>query len=158
WATWNNSLITHEAIAREALIDSPLAHGTAMMRREAVERAGGWIERGVPEDVDLWLRMLAGGARFAKLPRTLYSWRQHAASATRRHRRYSAQRYAELRRDALCSGWLRGREAVTVIGVGLSLETWTRDLEAAGPRVHAIEMGKPRPGWNPSPPLVLVFG
>ena len=58
WAAWHNGLLTHEAMAREALIDSPLAHGTALLRRAALARAGGWQEHGWPEDLDLWLRML----------------------------------------------------------------------------------------------------
>lgn len=32
WAAWHNALLTHESMARESLIDSPLAHGTAMLR------------------------------------------------------------------------------------------------------------------------------
>src|SRR5262245_41127174 len=30
WIDWHNGLLTHDAMAREALIDSPLAHGTAL--------------------------------------------------------------------------------------------------------------------------------
>jgi hypothetical protein len=159
WAHWHNRLLTHEAMVREVLIDSPLAHGTAMLRREALERAGGWIERNWAEDLDLWLRLLASGARFAKLPDVLYAWRQHSASATRRDRRYSAQRYAELRLDALRSGFLARREALTVIGVGVSLEAWARRLSDLGLRVQAVARGRPRPGDSlPGAPLLLVFG
>src|SRR5207247_1143735 len=88
WVAWHNGLLTHEAMARDALIDSPLAHGTALVRRAALEQVGGWQERGWPEDLDLWLRMLAAGHRFAKLPRRLYAWRQHERSATRCDPRY----------------------------------------------------------------------
>src|SRR5262249_56702244 len=84
WARWHNALSTHEAMAREALIDSPLAHGTAMIRRTWLARVGGWRDRGWPEDPDLWLRMLARGARLEKRDAPLYAWRQHSQSATRR--------------------------------------------------------------------------
>ena len=63
WAKWHNALLTHEAMASEVLIDSPLAHGTAMIRREWLERVGGWHERGWPEDLDLWVRLVRAGAR-----------------------------------------------------------------------------------------------
>lgn len=72
WSDWHNRLLDHDAIANEILIDSPLAHGTAMIRRSWLERIGGWTERDWPEDLDLWLRLLARGARFTKLPHALY--------------------------------------------------------------------------------------
>src|SRR5262249_27841997 len=77
WASWHNSLLTHDAMRRELMIDSPLAHGTAMIRRAALEAVGGWRERGWAEDLDLWVRLFAHGARFGKLDRVLYGWRQH---------------------------------------------------------------------------------
>lgn len=159
WVHWHNALLTHEEMAREALIDSPLAHGTAMIRRDALERAGSWQERGWPEDVDLWLRMLRVRARLAKLPDVLYGWRQHDGSATRRDPRYAPERYAELRCEALRLGLLRRARRLTLVGVGASLAGWRIRLAAAGFDAHALEM--PRPGasarqWRP--PIVLVFG
>lgn len=119
----------------------------------------GLDRRGWAEDVDLWLRMLAGGARFAKLPRVLYGWRQHPESATRCDPRYSPGRYAALRLAALRSGLPKGHAGAALIGVGASLEAWTRRLRAAGTRVQPLDLGRPRPGLAPpAPPLVLVFG
>src|SRR5690348_807400 len=54
WARWHNALLDHAAMRRDALIDSPLAHGTALLRRGPLEAAGGWRERGWAEDMDLW--------------------------------------------------------------------------------------------------------
>jgi GT2 family glycosyltransferase len=104
WAAWHNALLDHEAIAREAFIDSPLAHGTALIRREWLARAGGWAERGWAEDLDLWLRLIEAGARFAKLPQVLHGWRQHGASATRRDPRYARARFVALKCTALARG------------------------------------------------------
>jgi glycosyltransferase involved in cell wall biosynthesis len=160
WARWHNALLTHDAMAREALIDSPLAHGTAMIRRDWLERAGGWRDLAWPEDLDLWLRMLAGGARLAKCDATLYAWRQHAASATRRDPRYAPARFAELRLDALRRGFLARRRAVSLIGVGRTLADWESRLTAVGIRVHAIEAPRPRADALQSMrfPAVFVFG
>jgi len=69
WVLWHNALLAHQAMANEALIDSPLAHGSATMRRGWLERAGGWVDRGWPEDVDLWLRLIEAGARFRQATR-----------------------------------------------------------------------------------------
>ena len=160
WAEWHDSLLTHEAMAREALIDSPLCHGTAMIRRAWLARVGGWRDRGWPEDVDLWLRLLREGARLGKCDATLYAWRQHPASATRSDPRYAAARFAELRHEALRTGFLARRRAATLVGVGRTLAEWNARLASTGIRVHAIEAA--RPGRETiralRPPVVFVFG
>ena len=160
WAAWHNSLLTHETMAREALIDSPLAHGSAMIRREALVHAGGWEEHGWPEDLDLWVRMLAAGARFAKLPRTLYAWRQHPASATRRDPRYRRDRFMALRREALERGVLHDANRVTLIGVGRSLAAWRHALADPGRDLRVLEQGRPArlALGRLATPIVLVFG
>ena len=160
WAAWHNTLLTHAQMARELLVDSPLAHGTAMFRRAALERAGGWAERGWPEDVDLWLRLASAGVRFAKLPQTLYAWRQHMESATRRQERYSQERFDHLRAHALRSGLLARATHVTVVGVGRGIRRWSTRLAREGFIVHRVGEGHPtHPVLSRlTSPAVLVFG
>jgi glycosyltransferase involved in cell wall biosynthesis len=175
WVEWHNALLEHDEMAREVLVESPLAHGTALLRRRWVERVGGWVDRGWPEDLDLWIRLLEAGARFAKLPRVLYGWRQHAGSATWRAPAFSRERVLELKRDALGRGLLRGHREVTVIGVGASLCGWSSALARRGLRVRAVEQARPAadaaragparsrsaargPAPIPPGPVVLVFG
>ena len=156
WAAWHNALLTHESMRRELLIDSPLAHGTMVARRAVLEDAGGWHERGWAEDLDLWLRLFARGARFAKLPAVLYGWRQHRTSATRTDPRYSRERFMSLKSAALETGLLRGGRRATLIGVGSSLSRWyetlgariERRIEMRGPHVRGVS--------ELSPPLVLA--
>lgn len=159
WAAWHNALMTHDEMKGEVLIDSPLAHGTAMLRRAWLERVGGWAERGWAEDLDLWIRLLDAGAHFAKLPQVLYGWRQHRGSATRRDPRYRRERFVALKLDALDRGLLRGRDRLTLVGVGESLAL-ARAAFAKTRRVHAIEARRPSPRLLASiePPAVLVFG
>ena len=38
WADWHNALLTHDDMHAERLIDSPLAHGTAVLRAEWLDR------------------------------------------------------------------------------------------------------------------------
>jgi glycosyltransferase involved in cell wall biosynthesis len=160
WARWHNALISHEAMAREALIDSPLAHGTAMIRRAWLMRVGGWRDLGWPEDLDLWLRMLAAGARLGKCGETLYAWRQHPSSATRRDPRYAPARFADLRLEALRTGFLAPRRAATLVGVGRTLQEWKSRLATTGITVRAIEAARPRPEVMRAllPRTVFVFG
>jgi glycosyltransferase involved in cell wall biosynthesis len=159
WMEWQNAVLTHAEIQRDALIDSTVTHGTAMMRRASLERVGGWREVGLPEDMDLWLRLLGDGARFAKLPDRLYGWRQHAASATRRDPRYRPERFDALRRQAL-AGFLRDRSAITLVGVGRSLARWRDGAFPETTRLLVCEAARPTTtlvaGFQT--PLVLIFG
>lgn len=157
WAAWHNALLTHESMRREALIDSPLAHGTALMRRDALEACGGWHERGWAEDLDLWLRLFEAGVRFGKVPRALYGWRQHARSSTRTDERYARERFIRLKVESLGRGLLGGGARATLVGVGASLAAWR---DALSGRVGTmVEMKRPSSavftGYRP--PFVLVF-
>ena len=75
--------------ARQAMEDLlhrgyAFAHPAAAVRREALERAGGYDPaRDGLEDLDLWLRLLDGGAGFAssRLPHVFY--RVHAEQVSR---------------------------------------------------------------------------
>jgi len=159
WAAWHNALLTHEAMAGEILIDSPLAHGTAMLRRSWLERVDGWAERGWAEDLDLWIRLLEAGATFAKLPRILYGWRQHRTSATRRDPRYRRDRFVALKLAALDRGLLHGASAMTLVGVGDSLARALGAFETRR-RVTRVEARRPtaRIVAGLQPPIVLVYG
>jgi glycosyltransferase involved in cell wall biosynthesis len=160
WVAWHNALLTHDEMAREVLVDSPLAHATAMLRRSALERVGGWRELGWPEDLDLWIRLLRSGARLAKHPATLYAWRQLRGSVTRSAARCGREAFDSLKLDALCQGLLRDSAAVTLIGVGRSLERWRALLAASGRAVSASVAGRPSGAALAAitPPAVLVFG
>jgi len=158
WIEWHNALLSHESMAREVLIDSPLVHGTAMIRRGWIERAGGWTTRPWAEDLDLWIRLLDAGAQFAKRPETLYAWRQHAASATRRDPRYRRERFVALKIETLVRRLGTDRPP-TALGVGVSLTRWREALEARFPGARALEVRDPAPRLidRLAPPLVLVL-
>lgn len=155
WGAWHDSLLTHEDMARERLIDSPLCHGTALLRREALEQVQGWQERGWAEDLDLWVRMFEAGVRFSKLPRRLYAWRQHATSSTRTDPRYARERFTALKADALAR-WLGPRRG-TLVGVGASLERWATALGPLAAR--SVRAGYPEECTleRLPPPVILAF-
>jgi len=157
WVAWHNSLLDHEAMRRELLIDSPLAHGTALIRRSRLAAEGGWQERGWAEDLDLWVRMFRSGARFGKVPEALYGWRQHPRSSTRTDVRYAQERFRELKLGALDAGFLNGRQPATLIGVGNSLSNWRVSLGTRIVRSHAIRRPSPAAMALLRPPLVIAL-
>ena len=156
WGVWHDALLEHEQMARDVYVDSPLAHGTALLKAEALEDVGGWRECGWPEDLDLWIRMIERGHRLTKVPRRLYSWRQHPTSATRVDPRYRPEQFRALKLDALLRGFLKGRDAVTLVGVGTSVRGWAGSLRARGIEPTLLEARRP-PAFLETPAL-LVFG
>ena len=83
YEAWQNGLTDHDSILRDLYVESPFAHPSVVYRREPVERAGGYRALGWPEDYDLWLRLAAAGARFARLPEVLLYWRDRPERFTR---------------------------------------------------------------------------
>jgi glycosyltransferase involved in cell wall biosynthesis len=52
--------------------ENPLVHGSMLIMRNAIEKLGGYRDiRGV-EDMDLWIRAINAGYRFAKMPIRAY--------------------------------------------------------------------------------------
>ena len=118
YVQWLNSLVKPEEIARDIFVESPLAHPSVLIRREWIERMGGYQEHGWAEDYDLWLRMHLAGARFAKVPEVLLYWREHESRATRTDSRYSVQNFLKAKAHYLMRGPLKGRKAVFIWGTG----------------------------------------
>jgi len=64
---------------------NPIPHPTVMMRRQALERAGGYSSSMIyAQDYDLWRRM-SGVARFANLPDVLLYLRKHESNISNSH-------------------------------------------------------------------------
>jgi glycosyltransferase involved in cell wall biosynthesis len=76
-----------EAMQEEALAGGcPILQSSAMMRREAAVRVGGYREAMAPaEDVDLWLRLGEVG-RLANVPEVLAKYRVHDRSISQAQR------------------------------------------------------------------------
>ena len=83
--------LAHAEIESDLLSGSgwAIVHPVVMMRREAVEAAGGYAQDlELCEDVDLFLRLAEHG-RLANLPEVLLHYRQHPTSVN--HTRYAQQ-------------------------------------------------------------------
>jgi glycosyltransferase involved in cell wall biosynthesis len=129
---WLNSLVGEDEIRRDFFVESPFAHPSVMYRRDAVMSAGGYVDHGWPEDYDLWMRLFTGGARFAKVPETLYLWRDYLDRMSRTGRAYTIPRFRKLKAHYLLLSYLKGRKEVTVWGAGREGRWWQRELIIAG--------------------------
>jgi hypothetical protein len=144
YVRWQNTLLDHEAMARDRFVESPLVHPSVAMRRAAVERLGGWRAFDGPEDYDLWLRAFAAGLRFAKLPQVLLDWSDSPGRLTRTDRRYAPGRFLALKLAALAEGPLAGGRPAVVWGAGPVGKAWSRALRAVGHEVRAFVEVNPR--------------
>jgi glycosyltransferase involved in cell wall biosynthesis len=143
YVAWSNRLLTHDAIARDIFVESPLVHPSVMLPRSQLLRLGGYRDGPFPEDYDLWLRAHAAGLRFAKRPEVLLEWRDGPGRLTRTDPRYGAERFRERKLEALLQGPLRNR-AVVVWGAGPIGKAWARELLARGVALRAFAEVAPR--------------
>jgi glycosyltransferase involved in cell wall biosynthesis len=118
YAEWINSLTTAEAAARDVFVECPLPHPTLVVRRDALERAGGYRDLGWPEDYDLVLRLWARGARFRNVAETVLRWRDHPGRLSRTEPRYSVDAFVRCKLHHLRQTLLPGRRGVLVWGAG----------------------------------------
>lgn len=135
---WSNGLLSHAAMAREIFVESPLVHPTAFIRRDTLEAAGGWRDRGWPEDYDLWLRLWRDGRRFAKLPESLLLWRDTAGRLSRREDAYSLVNFRRCRLHHLGRSVLKDRREITLWGAGREGRWWLRELTVTGLSVRRM--------------------
>jgi glycosyltransferase involved in cell wall biosynthesis len=135
YAAWLNGLVTPALVARDLLVEAPLVHPAATIRREALEAAGGWRDGPFPEDYDLWLRLSAAGGRLTNLPRVLLRWRESAGRLTRTDPRYALARHVALKCAHLARTVLAGRPEVALWGAGDTGKAFARALEREGVRV-----------------------
>lgn len=103
----------------------PLAHPTVMMRRQVVERAGGYDSSMVhAEDYDLW-RRLSGVTRLANLQDVLLQLRLHEANVSMVHA--SEQRRNAVRISGLMISYILGEEAPA----GTVQRLWDQEFQTA---------------------------
>ena len=147
YVAWQNRLCDPTAIERELLVESPLTHPSVMLRRDLLDRLGGYRDFDGPEDYDLWLRAHRQGAVFSKLPRNLLKWRDSPGRLTRVSPRYSPERFMDLKLEALEAGLLRGSRGVVIWGAGPIGKSWARRLRDRNHEIRAfVEVAPPQAG------------
>jgi glycosyltransferase involved in cell wall biosynthesis len=109
---WLNRCATPDEIRRQIFIESPIPHPTAVFRRAAIERLGGYREPDWPEDYDMFLRADAAGMRMGKPAAIVLKWREHDCRLTHRDRRYRIERFQAAKAHYLVHGRAAGRPLV----------------------------------------------
>lgn len=131
YEAWQNGLVDHTDLALARFVESPLVHPSVMFERAAVERIGGYVDRGWPEDYDLWLRLFEVGATFGKVSAPLTFWRDHPGRVTRTAAHCRAEAVRACRAHYLLRGPARGR-ALRIAGTGRDAKRLARLLVAGG--------------------------
>lgn len=129
---WQNGLADHDDVLRDLYVESPFVHPSVMFRREAVRALGGYRDCTWPEDYDLWLRMALSGARFARLPDTLFFWRDRPERLTRTSAAYALEAFRRCKAHHLCRSFLAGASGVTLWGAGIEGKGWRKALQREG--------------------------
>lgn len=132
YEAWQNTLVDHDQIYRDLFVESPFVHPSIMVRRTILESVGEYRDMGWAEDYDLWLRLAASGCRFARVPETLFFWRDRPERSTRTMSEYTAEAFRRCKAHHLKNGYLQGETAVTLIGAGLEGRAWRKVLEEVG--------------------------
>ncbi len=107
YAAWLNGLVTPELVERDLLVEAPLVHPAAAIRRAALEAVGAGATGDFPEDYDLWLRLAAAGRRLTNVP----GGRCSTGARGRRALTRTDPRYALARHVALKCAWLAAARA-----------------------------------------------
>jgi glycosyltransferase involved in cell wall biosynthesis len=135
---WLNGLVTHDDMACERFVESPVAHPSVMARTDTLLDAGGWRDPGWPEDYDLWLRLLCDGIRFAKIGRPLFFWREHDTRLSRTDGRYSVGSFLRCKTHFLVRGPLAGGRTVILWGAGRTGRRLSKLLVEEGVEIGAV--------------------
>jgi hypothetical protein len=155
YVAWVNGL---SCLHRELLVESPLFHPAALMRAEAVEAVGGYREGDLPEDYDLWLRLVAAGWRLGAVAQEVVSLRDREDRLTRVDPRYRREAFEQVKRAHLKATVLATPKRVGVWGAGRTGRRWIRWLLDEGHSVPAVVdtgPGQERSGVAIRPPEVL---
>jgi glycosyltransferase involved in cell wall biosynthesis len=166
YISWQNELLTSEALAAGRFVELPSLHQAGLYRTASLHAAAARMP-GTPEsaprivyrelaewpvDYDFTLRWFACGHRAFKLPsgsgECVYSWRQHGSNGTRWQGRCSIDALRACKAHYLARALREGGTPcrVQLCSVGLTLEAWARALEIVGVEV----VGKLE--WNPKRP------
>jgi len=135
YVDWVNEL---EDPARERFVESPVVQPTVMMSKERFLEAGGYLDNGFAEDYDLWLRLLAMGARFGRVSEKLYRWHDRNDRLTRSDPRFGQKQMIALKAAHLTNLPDIAERGVVIAGAGPIGKVLARELLSRGVAVHGF--------------------
>lgn len=137
YESWLNSLSEPQHIERDMFVECPIAHPTLMMRTEELRAAGGYRDRGWPEDYDLVLRLYSRHARMRNIPQVLLDWRERPDRISRNEARYSEDAFRRCKVFYLASTVL-WEAPIIIWGAGPVGKAFAREFLNQGLRVQAF--------------------
>jgi len=135
---WLNALLSHDDMARDIFVESPIAHPSVMFRRREFIDLGGYRDRGWAEDYDLWLRYHAAGKRFAKVAESLLFWRQAEGRLTFADPRYSLENFLRAKAHYLAAMLAPSGRPVVLWGAGRMGRRISKHLMREGVGIEAV--------------------
>lgn len=146
YAEWMNGLVEHEAMTRELFVECPVPHPTFMMRRDAFDAVGGYVDAGWPEDYDLVMRLHCAGYRLGKVVQPLLRWRHTESRLSMTDPRYSPEQFRALKRHYLDKTYLANRSEFYQWGAGEVGKPWLREWGTHAPKavvdIHPRKIGR----------------
>jgi glycosyltransferase involved in cell wall biosynthesis len=144
YQAWLNRCRTPQEIHRQLFIESPIPNPSALFRRDALLRLGGYSDPAWPEDYDLFLRADGLGLKMGKPEGVLLRWREHPGRLTRRDGRYSLERFQQAKAHYLCRDRLDGERPIMIWGAGPSGRLMHDLLAAEGAEIEGFLDVHPR--------------
>lgn len=144
YQAWLNDCRTPQSIRRELFIESPIPNPTAVFRRNALQRLGGYGDPAWPEDYDLFLRADRLGLLMGKPDVILLRWRDHERRLTRSNARYARELFQAAKAHHLVRGRLRTLDSVVIWGAGPGGRLMHDLLQAEGMAVSGFLDVHPR--------------
>jgi glycosyltransferase involved in cell wall biosynthesis len=117
---WLNGCRSPGEIHRQIFVESPIPNPTALFRRQALTRLGGYRNTDWPEDYDLYLRADGLQMKMGKPEGILLRWREHERRLTRNDNRYALEQFQRAKAFYLCRDRLRHDAPLLIWGAGPS--------------------------------------
>ena len=121
----------HDAIVQMGKKRNPMNHVTACMKREALEKCGGYETLLLLEDYYLWLKMIAAGCRLANLNESLVYVRVGNGFDSKRGSKHRIRGWKTLQEFMLAHGMITKGEArknMLYIRVFVNTPAWVKKL------------------------------
>ena len=144
---WLASIDSARRVREDALVESPVAHPTLVLRADVLRAVGGYRAMGWPEDYDLVLRLLEAGHEIGVVPRRLVCWRDHPRRLTHNDDAYRIERFTDAKAHFLVRGFLADTERYVLWGYGHTGRALRRALAKLGRTpTHVVELHPGRLG------------
>jgi glycosyltransferase involved in cell wall biosynthesis len=137
--SWQNGLLTAEDHQMQRFIESPLAHPAVMIRKNLFDTYGLYSTGNLPEDYELWLRLMDHGVKFEKLPQVLLHWRDRPQRLSREHSNYHETAFTKVRSHYLARCLSKfSNKKIVVCGSSKNIQSKIKVLEQEGVMIYGV--------------------